>query len=168
MSTQALEIENINEDEFYLDYNKIKLEDLIIAESYKAKYGDPVQEIELLSPNFLNKVFNKPQDEFVALVKWEGVVTKLDKKCFEADLYDKSRHTTEEAEFSLEDVSEQDFELLKIGAIFYWSIGYLDRVSGQRIKSSIIKFRRLPTWNDQDLKEARKRAEDSTKNLIIE
>lgn len=168
MSTQALTVDKIKNDEFYTDYKNLELEDIISKESYRAIYEDPEKDFEIISPDFLKRVFDKDQDRFVALQKWEGVVTKIDNECFWADLYDKKIGTIEEAEFTFDDVSDQDLNLLKLGSIFYWSVGYLDRVSGQRLKSSIIKFRRLPAWTEQDIQIAKKKAGEIIKNLKIE
>ncbi len=168
MSSQTFAIENLPDDEFYQDYEKFKIEEIISTEKYNAKYGSLTQEIELISPNFINKVFDKPQDKFIALEKWEGAVTEICESSFFADLYNKKSNTVEEAEFSKEEISDQDFALLKTGAIFYWSIGYLDKVSGQRLKSSIIKFRRLPIWSDQDIEVAQKKADEIIQKLKFE
>ena len=70
----------------------------------------------------------------------------------------------QETEIFLEDVDLSDRFLIKPGAVFYWSIGYLDKPSG-RIRASIFRFRRLPTWSKQQLQQARSRA-DRLKELL--
>jgi hypothetical protein len=64
----------------------------------------------------------------------------------------------EEAEIPLEEISEEDQALVQPGAIFYWSIGYLDSRGGQRIRASVIRFRRLPAWTTEELQAARRKA----------
>ncbi|HEX8947795.1 MAG TPA: hypothetical protein VF790_02465, partial [Dissulfurispiraceae bacterium] len=99
------------------------------------------------------------EEKAIALQKWEGVVTEIGKDVFNARLFDLTANNPEEiAEFSIDDVSEDDRELLKPGAIFYWSIGYLTTRTGQRMRMSFIKFRRLPAWTERDIKSAKKRA----------
>jgi hypothetical protein len=101
------------------------------------------------------------QHRFVLLQKWEGTVLQvLPEDSLFARLVDLSGSgPDEEAEFSLEEVSEADRLLVAPGAIFYWSIGYIDSLSGQRTRSSVIRFRRLPVWRAEDLERARRRAQ---------
>src|SRR5262249_25118886 len=66
------------------------------------------------------------QHRFVLLQKWEGTVLQvLPEDSLFARLVDLSGSgPDEEAEFSLEEVSDIDRPLVVPGAIFYWSIGY--------------------------------------------
>jgi len=59
-----------------------------------------------------------------------------------------------EAEFYIEDVSANDIDLLKIGGVFRWMIGYRKHNFGQRERISAIKFRRLPSWDVKDIEAA--------------
>jgi hypothetical protein len=89
---------------------------------------------------------------FKSLNKWEGYVTEFseDGDDFSAILTDlKNGGTKEEVTLPVEEVSEQDRPLLQLGALFYWNIGY-EKVNGQIKKASIIRFKRLPKWNDKD------------------
>ena len=63
----------------------------------------------------------------------------------------------QEAEIYLNEVEEEDHALIEPGAVFYWSIGYLDRPSG-RIRASVVRFRRLPAWTRRQLEAARAEA----------
>ena len=93
------------------------------------------------------------QGEGVALQKWEGVVVSISENSFCARLHDlTAANPEEEAEFSIEDVAEDDRALVQPGAIFYWSIGYYTSRTGQKLRSSIIKFRRLPAWSAKEIK----------------
>jgi len=100
------------------------------------------------------------------LQHWEGVVEIVTEDSFLARLHDR-RHPgrPEEAEIPLSDVAEGDLELMTPGAVFYWTIGYLVTPGGQRTRTSTIRFRRLPVWTDQELKDAETRAAD-TKRLL--
>jgi hypothetical protein len=73
-----------------------------------------------------------------------------------------SEGENEEAEIPIEEVPASDRGLLEPGAMFYWCIGYLDRVGGQRMRASEIRFRRLPAWSERELSRARKEAEELT------
>ena len=98
-------------------------------------------------------------DQFVPLQKWEGVVLRMGEDSFFARLVDlTSQNVDEEAEFPLEEVSASDFDLLEEGAVFYWDIGYLDQTDGQRRRTSSLRFRRLPSWTQTELREVDLRA----------
>ena len=97
---------------------------------------------------------------FTSLKKWRGVVLKTYKDCFLCRLVDQDGNSPdEEAEILLSEISDEDLQLIDIGAVFYWNIGYQINQSGSRARSSIIRFRRLPVWKAEELSEARKNAE---------
>lgn len=90
------------------------------------------------------------RDSFISLNKWEGIVTDISKEKFTALLLDlKEGGAQEMMEFLKEELSDEDLPLLRIGAVFYWNIGY-ETINGQRRKSSLIRFRRLPDWTQED------------------
>jgi hypothetical protein len=85
---------------------------------------------------------------------------------FRARLVDLARQAPdEEAEIYLSEVSDDDKSLVEPGAIFYWSIGYYTDKSGQRRRSSLIRFRRLPTWSRREIEEAQREAREAAKIL---
>jgi hypothetical protein len=94
-------------------------------------------------------------ERFQAIQKWEGQVISVGKETFSVQLIPLVGEGApqQETEIYLEDVDSSDRFLIKPGAVFYWSIGYLDRPSG-RVRASILRFRRLPTWSEQELKQA--------------
>lgn len=118
-----------------------------------------VQELPRL-PSVL-KVGELPkQDAYVLLQKWEGVVKKIENESFLAELKDLTDEgPEEEAEFPIDDIPNSDKELVAPGAVFYWCIGYLDTLNGQRVRASEIRFRRLPTWTDREVERAKSEAE---------
>lgn len=76
---------------------------------------------------------------------WKGVVTGVNSTTFKAKLYDLNNHTGtyETAEFNIKtDTTEQDLELIEIGAVFYWSVGNIIQNKTQT-KQSEIRFRRI-------------------------
>ena len=76
---------------------------------------------------------------------WKGVITDINYPIFKAKLYDLDNHsgTYEIASFNIKtDITEQDHELIDLGAIFYWSIGNIIQNKTQT-KRSEIRMRRL-------------------------
>lgn len=101
------------------------------------------------------------QPLFTALQKWQGTVSQVTDSTFTAMLLDLQDPSVEEvAEFELEEVSQGDLDLVEQGAVFYWSIGYRTEPSGERSRSSVLVFRRLPAWSKKDLLRAAGRAKD--------
>lgn len=102
-----------------------------------------------------------PRERFVALSLWEGVVEAVDDEVFRARLVDlKGGLPDFDAEIHLAEVAPSDRQRVVRGAVFYWSIGYLDTASGQRKRESTITFRSLPAWTRKDVDEARRRAKE--------
>lgn len=87
---------------------------------------------------------------------WEGYVERLTPSGFEALLVDMDSEASpeEKTEVDFTEVSGFDRHLIRPGAVFYWSLGYRVRSSGQREGMSIIRFRRIPTWTTEALDEA--------------
>jgi hypothetical protein len=118
----------------------------------------PQEEMEILQP-ILRYDPGEFKERAVSLQKWEGVVTEVEKDIFNARLLDLTDdNPEEETDFSIEEVSEDDRKLLKPGAVFYWSLGYLTTATGQVIRTSIVKFRRLPAWTETEVKKAQEQA----------
>ena len=109
----------------------------------------------------------RPEEaRFIALQRWEGTVLKVDGDTFWARLVDLRTQTAdEEAELFVEDVSDSDRSLLREGAVFYWSIGYRDHVTGQRERTSTLRFRRLPQWSERERQRIVERAEAAAELL---
>ncbi len=103
----------------------------------------------------------QPQPHFRALQKWQGIVSEVTDETFTAQLLDLFDPSNEEvAEFELEEVSRGDLCLVRPGAVFYWSIGYLTEPSGSRSRTSVLVFRRLPAWSEKDIEQAKSRARE--------
>ena len=98
--------------------------------------------------------------------RWEGVVLGVESDVFRARLVDLDRRTPdEEAEIHLSEVSDEDRALVEPGAIFYWSVGYYTDRTGQRMRRSLVRFRRLPAWTRRELDDARREAEETGRIL---
>jgi hypothetical protein len=84
-------------------------------------------------------------DRFNSLQKWEGIVLEVRKDLIIARLQDLGEiGIEEEAEIPMAEIETEDCELVRPGAIFYWNIGYLETAKSQRIRSSLIRFKRIP------------------------
>jgi len=135
-----------------------------IAESFFS-FAEP-SDAARFSPVVFVPVVPVGHERFIVLQSWEGCVLSVSPDSFVARLVD-SKHIRpdEEAEFDVNELTEDDRELLEPGAVFYWSIGYYDKPSGQRIRASEIRFRRLPAWTKEELKEARDHAKRLSEQL---
>ena len=98
---------------------------------------------------------------FILLQQFEGTVIALGDDEFTARLVDRTNpeNAPEVGEFSTDDVSEGDRELLALGAVFYFSLGYRIAPWGQRDRVATIKFRRLPAWSKREIEAASAQAE---------
>lgn len=109
-----------------------------------------------------------PQAEFEAIQKWEGHVVSVGEAEFTASLVDLTQPgIEEEAVLDLSEVTEDDLPLVQPGAVFYWTVGYRVEQSGERSRSSVIWFRRLPAWTEKDIERAHARAEDLKAKLKL-
>ena len=108
----------------------------------------------------------KPRVRFKVLQQFEGTVLEISKEECRARVRDLRRSEfVEEITFSTEEISESDREIAVPGSVFYWDIGYQDRIDGQRLRVSVIRFRRIPVWREKDLAAARKEAKSLSESL---
>lgn len=99
-----------------------------------------------------------PRESFIALAKWRGLVVEVNGQTFRAMLSSVAGDEPQkEAEIYIEDIDLEDRHLVKKGAAFHWSVGYLDRPSG-RIRASILRFSRAPRWSSRDIDRAKAEA----------
>ena len=106
------------------------------------------------------------QDQCISLQKWEGYVLEVNEIVFKAHLADLNLNDPdEETELPIEEVSPEDIDLLKPGAILYWIIGYFDKLSGQRQRYSELRFQRIPKWSKEELKIVKNKADELNKQL---
>ncbi|HEY3815489.1 MAG TPA: hypothetical protein VGL66_19895 [Caulobacteraceae bacterium] len=107
----------------------------------------------------LPHVRTQPRSRLVTLQSWEGFVTSINEadNSFTARLFDLETEATgdeEEAVLYLDDVDTDDLELVALGGVFRWIIGYREQPFGKRERISALVFRRLPAWTECDLKDA--------------
>lgn len=100
------------------------------------------------------------KEHFKTLQKWEGVVIEVGQDTFLAKLVPiMGEGSEQEAEIYIDQVEKEDRVLIEPGAVFYWTIGYLNKPSGT-LGTSIIRFRRLPTWSKRELEAADAKANE--------
>lgn len=103
----------------------------------------------------------------ISLQKWRGIVEEVGKDFFIAKLINLTeKGYDEQAEISNDEITQEDIDLIKPGAIFYWSIGYSHSNTGQRRRFSDIRFRRIPDWNDREIDIARENAKRISDLLV--
>lgn len=91
---------------------------------------------------------------------WIGKVLSIDREnnLFEASLSSEGS-PDEVGDFTISEISPDDFELLHVGAVFYWSVGQAVNKSGRISNESTIRFRRLQHWSRKTLERSKKEAE---------
>jgi hypothetical protein len=110
-----------------------------------------------------------PKLSLQPLQEWEGYVTEIASDRFTARLTDVTagrKFEEELADFPISDLSDDDRDLLKAGAIFRWVIGYQRSGGGTKRRVSQITFRRLPAWTRADLERAKKTASILAKEIV--
>ena len=115
---------------------------------------------EIQQKKYLNK--------FSALQKWEGTIDEIKGENIIASLKDLTNGGRNEiGEFTIDDINLDDRNLLRIGSIFYWSIGY-EEINGTRKRTSYIRFRRLPKITEKQIKEIDQKVQELKSKLIWE
>jgi len=103
----------------------------------------------------------KKVDKSNSLQKWEGIVLELKEDRIIARLTNLDNPLQEdEAEIPLSELEPEDLNLIQPGSVFYWNIGYLDTGKGQRLRTSLIRFRRIPYITKKQIQGAAIDAED--------
>ena len=108
----------------------------------------------------------EPRTNFLTLQAWEGVVTAVNDRSFSVRLVDLTgNQPDEEADVDFEDVSKDERSLVRIGAVFLLHVGYATSEGGQRSRTAILRFRRLPVWTEKELSSAERAAQDHVENI---
>jgi hypothetical protein len=144
------------EDQFLLDAlnSKIKI-DVETSKTDNIKVTDiSFENKSHENPYNLSNIFNKPSVKFNNYMcrsqNWVGHIIEITESEFTAKLIDKLDPTTYEiAQFEIDEVSQGDLGLLKMGALFYWSVGYANQ-NGQVSKQSLIRFKRSIDFTVQE------------------
>lgn len=125
----------------------------------KEAYQIDFSKIKLITPKKTKSNF------FEKTQKWIGHIVEINSNGFVAKLEDLSAHGTNEiGEFEMDDVSEEDKILVKLGSAFYWSVGYSNE-NGQVSKKSFVRFQRILNWDEPYFDRVMDRAESLSKKL---
>ena len=93
-------------------------------------------------------------------------MTAVEGQSFTVNLVDLSgNEPDEEAEIDFEEVSADERSLIAIGAVFLLHVGYATSEGGQRSRTAILRFRRLPVWTDAELSNARRAAQKQAETI---
>ena len=108
----------------------------------------------------------QPRTNFLTLQAWEGVVTSVEEEVFSVRLMDLTgSEPDEEADIGYDEVSADERTLIRIGAVFLLYVGYAISEGGQRSRTSILRFRRLPVWTESELSGAKKAAQQQADTI---
>ncbi len=100
---------------------------------------------------------------FIQLGAWRGKVIEVNRAEFRATLQDQVAEVPEEVgTFQVGELSEDDLPLVAPGAEFYWVVGYQVNSARQRIRTSVLRMRRLPTYSGEEVDRAQKWAESKS------
>ena len=96
------------------------------------------------------------------LQRWTGRVEEVRERSFVARLFDGQNFTApvEEAEIDKDEIGPSDLPLLVPGAIFYWTLGYIDSSGGQRSRSSDLRFARFSKPDSEMIELAKAKAQN--------
>ena len=97
--------------------------------------------------------YEKRKGHFLSLIKWEGIVECLTETGFIARLKDVDGNVPDErVEIDFDELTNIDEKvLIEPGALFSWTMGYSVSPGGTRERKAILIFRRMPTWNEEDI-----------------
>lgn len=128
---------------------------------------DPQIHTEVAVPHVQHRIsLREPRTNFLTLQAWEGVITDVNANSFSAKLMDLTTNAPdEEADIDLADVSKDERSLVKTGAVFLLHVGYATSEGGQRSRTAILRFRRLPVWTETELSRAQISAQYHADNI---
>ena len=108
----------------------------------------------IVAPRYLSPLKGK----FNLLQLWEGRVIDIRNDEFDAIISDKTNSDFPDELVTIDavEITPDDLPLLKKGAVFYWSVGYLDYPGRGRARESKIRFRRLKGWTEKEIEHARR------------
>lgn len=156
------EQERLYEDRFASNRKRLALSSLE-GVTYSVPEGRPQtsdlggqigNDVTFAPPSAFRPPQRRPQISLQPIQEWEGCVTEIGVDHFKARLTDLSANDETESElgeFPISDLSDDDRELLREGAILRWVIGYQVLRGGTRQRISQVVFRRLPAWTKGDL-----------------
>jgi len=107
-----------------------------------------------VAPPYLSPLKGK----FKLLQLWEGRVVDIRNQEFDAIITDKTNTDFPDELVTIDknEIAPDDLPLLRLGTVFYWSVGYLDYPGRGRVRESKMRFRRLKGWTQKEVEQARR------------
>lgn len=105
-----------------------------------------------------------------AVFRWEGEVEQVNGREFRARLTpSRNGHPASDdvefTEFSFDEITPADHELIVPGALFYWTLARKTNEAGTLTNESLVRFRRIPPPGDYHDRVARQEAEVLLRDL---
>ena len=141
-------------------YLGVVMDTLELSNEQQSSFELSLEEIQKDEPAL--RIIDKEQESrALTFQKWKGVVKDVSKDTFVGQLTDLLDNVPEEqAEFFRADIQDDDKDLLSVGAVFYWCIGYVYSSSNQVTRASFLRFQRLPLYSQDSVKMATQKAKD--------
>lgn len=156
--------------------NDADIEDDSLLESLSEEECDLISHVASLRSKEPILSLGDEYDRFLDSVNWRGYIEQIDMdtKMILGRISDVSSlgmdAIEEHVTFSFKDISTDDLELVKEGAIFYYSVGYAVN-RGQRMKQQVIRFKRGAVRSiafDREMKEIEAKAVDLVSKILWE
>ena len=156
-----------DEDQFIIDSieDKILHRKKLTDEAKTALESDEEESFKEI-PKINRLPFFNYYSYFKKSQNWIGFVEEITQDEFRAKLIDESSpETYEVASFDKEEVSPNDRDFLKPGAVFYWSVGF-ENNNGQISKKSLIRFKRSVDFTRDDVDEIADQSSELMNSII--
>jgi hypothetical protein len=149
----------------------VKASEINFIDSYsenEKKKGIDLHNLPLYFPNGINsKKISATLNHTHNTQRWIGFVIEKDELKFKARLEDiTSPGTFEIGTFDIKDTFDEK-DMIHIGAVFYFSVGY-EVTRGTHEKKQFMRFQRLTEWTERDFDDAMDRADRIGSNLTWE
>lgn len=181
--SQVIESENITRDYVtsvirYPDsmINDVGMDDDLLLESLSEEECNTINQVASLRSKEPILSLGDEYDRFLDSVNWRGFIEQIDLDAQMilgriSDISSLGDDVLEEhVTFSFKDISTDDLELVKEGAIFYYSVGYAVN-RGQRMKQQVIRFKRSTAHSiafEREMKEIEAKAVDLVSKILWE
>lgn len=128
---------------------------------------------KIVRPRFKDDKTRQPdgprkRDRFQVLKNWEGVVTAIEEDLIFASVRQtnsESERAEDEFEMDIDNVPSGDRELVRVGAVFYLTVGIRRPPGEDSQKTTRVIFRRMPRWSAGDVARAEVAADELWKEL---
>jgi len=135
--------------------------------SFRARYGETELPAPPLSVLFKKSQYYDPMTNSIQI--WEGKILDVDNVELSMNVILKDINGSapdHSMDISMEWVSEQDYDLVKLGAVFYLTL-YKETKRGSIRNSQELRFRRLPSWSKSQLDSFNEKATQLLKRFSV-